>query len=47
MKAVHLSDLPRLMVPPNQRYATGVLELQTDQQRDGLATAVSAVDEVT
>lgn len=46
VEAVHLRDLAGLVVPPNQRYALGVADLEREQQQEGLHAVEPAVDKV-
>lgn len=45
-EAVHLRDLPRLVVPPDERDPVGVSYFVGEQQEEGLDGVEPAVDEV-
>lgn len=45
-EAVHLRDLPRLVVPPDERDPVGVAHFVGEQQEEGLDGVEPAVDEV-
>lgn len=45
-EAVHLRDLPRLVVPPDERDPVGVAHFVREQQEEGLDGVEPAVDEV-
>lgn len=47
VKAVDLRDLPRLVVPPQDRDALRVANLQRNQQRDRLDRVVASINVVT
>ena len=46
VEAVHLCDLPRLVVAADQRDAVGVANLEREQQQEGLDRVEAAVDEI-
>ena len=39
-------DLPRLVVPADQRYAVGVADLEAEEEEEGFERVEAAVDEV-
>lgn len=44
VEAVHLRDLPTLVVPAEDSYAVAVAQLHRDEQCDGLNGVVPAID---
>jgi hypothetical protein len=46
VKAIHLRDLPRLMVPAEDGDTVGVAQLECHEEGDGLDGVVAAVDVV-
>ena len=46
VEAVHLRDLPRLVVPANQRYAVWVADFEAEEEQEGFERVEAAVDEV-
>lgn len=45
-EAVHLRDLPRLVVPPDERDPVGVAHFVGEEKEEGLDGVEPAVDEV-
>ena len=47
VEAIYGRDLSRLVVPPDQRYAVGIPDFETEEQEEGFERVEASVYEVT